>query len=194
MGHSCCSKYNEVPKNTSCPLNCKRDSWLVQRDPPASAHLVPGLSSGIDSDGSLQQPSAQGNGAVPLTSDSLGLRCLWVFLEQGNTFSSCQSCQGIKSTCATSAQGCVTLCVGLWQDKAHMLLEMFHIRVAVDHFPIGNASLEWCYMAFCPASRAWGAQCDGHCEGTAHFWGENEKEKKKVKDSALANINSPTFS
>lgn len=45
----------------------------------------------------------------PLTSSSSGL-CLRVLLEQGNTFSSWQSWQGIKSMCGPSTWGCVTLC------------------------------------------------------------------------------------
>lgn len=97
MGHSCTSKYNEAPNHTSCLLNWKYHSCIVPRDPPAPAHLKPGQVLGFRAMAICSSPPwTEGNGPFP-PSLPVAQDCLRVLLEQGNTFSSWQSWQGIKS-------------------------------------------------------------------------------------------------
>lgn len=89
---------------------------------------------------------------------------------------------------------CTGLCdtaLGLWQDSAHKLLEMFHIGVVVDHFPTGNAFLECCYMACCHQQGLEELSVMAIVRELHIFLGK--KKTKKGKNSALANTNTPVF-
>lgn len=73
-----------------------------------------------------------------------------------------------------------------------MLLEILHVGgVVVDSFSHQQYILGMLLGLTALLARLGRAECDSHYEGTAQVF---EKEKKKSKNSALANINTPIFS
>lgn len=114
----------------------------------------------------------------PLSSSSSGL-CLRVLLEQGNTFSSWQSWQGIKSMCGPSTWGCVTLCTNGNTCLGRVTHRLLVVGDSLPHQKCTLGMLQWLAgrlgeLAVRTALRT--------------LW-----RKKKAKKSVLANINTSIF-